>query len=122
LRGRRGRARLPGVRQAPSRRRRAGRRRLGGGRVDRSITRAGDDSPPHRAHREVMRRTILAAAACLSAFGAFGALGAAVADTPPTGTADISVSFSVFTRASDGTYAVGGPDPSTPIVIGDSEQ
>jgi Ca2+-binding RTX toxin-like protein len=69
-----------------------------------------------------MRRTLLAAAACLSAFGAFGAPGDAVADTPSTGTADISVSVSVFTRASDGTYAVGVPDPSTPIVIGDSEQ
>jgi Ca2+-binding RTX toxin-like protein len=69
-----------------------------------------------------MRRNLLAAAACLAAFVALGAPGAAMADTPSTGTADINVSVSVFTRASDGTYSVPASDPSAPIVIGESEQ
>jgi Ca2+-binding RTX toxin-like protein len=45
-----------------------------------------------------------------------------MADAPATGTADVGVSVAVFTPAANGTYSVPAPDPSAPIVIGDSEQ
>jgi hypothetical protein len=69
-----------------------------------------------------MRRILLAAAACLATFGAGVAPNAAMADSPSPGTANIAVSVSVFTRASDGRYSVPAADPSAPIMIGSSEE
>lgn len=43
-----------------------------------------------------------------------------MADASPPGTANIVVSVTVQTRAPDGTWSVEAPDPSAPIMIGDT--
>jgi Ca2+-binding RTX toxin-like protein len=59
---------------------------------------------------------------CLGLLGTLGAPAGAMGDGVATGSADVAVSVSVLTQDAGGQWTITRPDPSAPLLVGDSEQ